>query len=146
MDGTFINRQHYESVALGLFRKVPLMISNVLDEGMFFIGARIIWGDMTPTSLKTRLLPYFTKEDHAQLDNLYPTENSVKQYHNLSNVLSDYYFHCPSRRMAIAYRNQGLPVTRTFFKHFLSAASAISQIKNMGVVHGSDIPFWVYYN
>lgn len=146
LDGKFITRQHYESLALGLFRKVPIMLSTTRDEGMYFVGSKIQAGTHAPEDIIQHLIPYLTPEQKKQLHQLYPPDTNSMMYHNVSNVLGEYCFQCPAVRMARAYEAHGLPVTKIMFSHIIGIQhlSILGGIFKgiSGALHGGDIPFW----
>lgn len=146
MDGTFINRQHFESLELGLFRKVPLLITNMRDEGMFFVGSEIVSALMTPYEFIHRTVPFMNQSEFSELHSLYKEDSSGLRNHNDSDVLSDYYFKCPSRAIATAYAKEGLPVIKSFFSHVIGASyiPLLNMIfkSDLGASHGTDLPFW----
>jgi carboxylesterase type B len=140
LDGRHFTRQISDSLDLGLFRKIPLMINTNLDEGQFFVSLKLV-DDLEATQDKylSRLLPYYSQEDFSNLKNIY-TENAPFSESNtgLIKIVSDYMFQCPSRKMAKAYSKFGEPVIKSLFTQRIGLFQ-IPPIK-LAVVHGSY--FW----
>lgn len=137
VDGFFIRRQHHDSLSSGLFRKIPVMINTNIDEAMFFIPTDSSLID----SFTRKLFPYMTNEEIHRLKTLYPDDGSALVHHNVSQILTDFFFQCPARLLAKTYTDAGLPVFKSLFKHEL-ALLTLPGLSNHGVTHGSDIPFW----
>jgi carboxylesterase type B len=96
---------------------------------------------MIPAHFKQRILPFMSAEELIEIDSLYPEEKSGLPSQNVSRLMGDYFFNCPARRLAKTYTSVGLPVFRSRFDHQLFNVS-IPILKDVGVLHGSDMPYW----
>lgn len=142
LDGRLWTRQARESLKLGKFRKIPIMMNTQSDEGNYFIMNSVNNGLITPDEFKARLLPFMTTNELYGLDQYYPKGGNPKMPHyDLSRIFTEYYFQCPHRKLALAYATNGLPVIKSYFTHELGA-SKLPFVPYMGVAHGTDIPFW----
>jgi carboxylesterase type B len=133
LDGIHFKRQATESLKLGMFRKIPIMINTNSDEGALFFLKNDVEG---PNTYIKRLLPYMNDTELEELKALY-SEKDIDFADNNDgaiNVLSDYMFQCPALKMARAYDHFGLPVIKTFF----SQRMAILQLgkSKMPPAHG----------
>ena len=97
---------------------------------------------LSPLEFKQRLLPFFNTTQIKGLDHLYPDDGNILPFHNISQIIANFYFHCPARKVAKAYSNAGLPVYKSFYKHLLGLVNIIEPVRNYGVFHGSDLPMW----
>ena len=95
LDGKFIRRQHFDSLRLGLFRKIPLMVSTTKDEGVFLTRAKILdTKEMTPYEFEHKLFRFFNESDLKVIEKEYShdlSEDGIENY-NLSRVATDFYF------------------------------------------------------
>jgi carboxylesterase type B len=142
LDGKYFTRQHTESLAKGLFRKIPLMINTVRDEGEFFVSSTVETDILSPREFQRRLLPYYTEQELDTLDKLYPvtrdagTPHPRVAYANLSDIFTEYYFQCPSRKLAQAYASRGLQVFKSYLTHSLGIFSNVPAFSRAGPAHG----------
>jgi carboxylesterase type B len=139
MDGNLFDRQQYDSLDQGLFRKIPILVSNVRDEGMKFTLNQVKTEDDVASFLH-RLLPFLTEDKMATLHTMYPSEKTSMPFHNVSQIFSDVLFKCPARKMALTFYKNHLPVTKIMLNYQLFAVKLNKD--DVGVVHGSDIPLW----
>lgn len=111
------------------------------DEGNYFIINQLASAKMIPLEFRQRILPYYSPQDFKQLEVLYPFEPSGLLAHNLSLVLGDYFFECPANKLAETYSSHKIPVYRTRFSQKIDFTQHLPILKDIGVVHGTDIPF-----
>lgn len=157
IDGSMIKRQNYESLDLGLFTKVPLLISTDADEGTIFLAG--IKSQFEINTYIKRVFPFMSTEQLHTLHQLYPdishnteslstgNENQIRDnilFHNASKAFGDYFFSCPARKLATVYSKAGLPVTRALFRHAPGFLNLLPT--KVGATHVSDLPFWVHKN
>lgn len=135
LDNKLFTRSPYDALASGQFLRIPLMISTVLDEGNYFTITKV--KDLE-SSIKFRrsMFKWMTRSEYAQLERIYPNDS---EFHGSSQMLTDFYFACPARRLATTYAKANLPVYKTFMTH---AVGVLQMFKPFGACHGSDIPFW----
>ena len=139
IDGDWIPRQHHESLELGLFRKVPLMITSDLDEAyVFFINIR---KQAEADKLMRKMFPFMSREDMDQMHKNFPNKPLKLPFYNASEPMSLWLFQCPARRLARAYTNVGLPVYKMLFMQPPSMYK-LPGIPKMGVSHVADLVFW----
>jgi carboxylesterase type B len=89
---------------------------------------------------KKKLFPFMSPADIDTLDELYPKDSSPLQFHNVTQILTDYFFQCTARNLAQTYTKAGIPVFKSLFKHQWNVLK-IPGLPNYGVSHGADIPF-----
>jgi carboxylesterase type B len=115
------------------------MINTNLDEGAFFVRSKLKADNEDVRQIFIRrVLPYYTDEEMAALNKLYSSfEGSNSELGDVDRViriLSDYYFHCPSRKMAVAFNSSGLPVIKSFFAQRIAL---LQPGLKLPVIHGS---------
>lgn len=145
LDGKIFQRQQHESLRLKLFRKIPMMINTVQDEGVF-LTSKIASKEVSEVDFRRRVIPFLNQTDWLEVNKLYPADDSYIPLHNLSQAriwlikaVTDFYFQCPSRKIAEAYQQAGLPVTKSYLEYELGIYKLFG-VK--GVVHGSDLALW----
>lgn len=89
LDGVHFKRQPYESLKLGLFRKIPLMINTNLDEGNYFLMGKIVSNSLDPDEFTKRLVPFMNSTQFKGLIELYPnpTEGNHMPYSKINDKI-----------------------------------------------------------
>ena len=143
-DGDLIQRPNLESLRLGLYRKIPVLINTNQDEGRYFTTQYMKTEDYA-NKWKKRLFGFMNLTDVQGLDRIYPRDDSPLPFNNYSQLLTDFYFQCPGRNLAKSLLRDGVPVYKTMFRHQLGLLS-LPFFPKLGVCHGSDIPFWFQFH
>lgn len=138
LDYNFVPRQQRESLQMGLFRKIPIMITTAADEGGFFIPSKPPKSNEEISAFHKKLFPFMRDEMLVELDILYPPVPSLK---NIAKTMSDYLFNCPARNLAKSYASFNQPVYRGIFNHSIGIANLPLSSK-FPVIHGMDLAFW----
>lgn len=150
MDNNLVTRQHTEGLNLGLFRRIPLMLTATTEESRFFIPTDFFVTSAQVEIFKSRLFPFMTREELLKLDIIYPDSTGILG-HGLVNAMSEFYFICPARKLAKTFSSLGIPVYKALFSTFnvsLIADHSLGLLNNpfgstrTPVSHGLDIPFW----
>lgn len=99
---------------------------------------------MTDLQFRSESMPFASQKD---LDSLRDYYNRIApkrlQYYNVTELMGDYAFQCPSFDIARAFADAGLPVIKTYFtKLHVLRPYLIDRTALNSVSHGSDVPFF----
>lgn len=139
IDGEFIKRQQWQSLDMGLFVKVPLLMTMANSEAYTFM-TKISTEKEASFWIKSAL-PYLGKSDINKIKSFYPEETaSDPPFYKSSQIMTDYFFRCQCRALSIAYTRAKVPVTIAVFSHtpvLFRKTSTGSRI----VAHGEDLAY-----
>lgn len=128
---------------IGENRAGPTVITTVRDEGSLFIRMRVMqWSD-----LHVLLNAYFDRHVADQVLLHYPTDQYASPFQAANAIITDAIFTCP----AIKYYSQMNPQANHFAQFntpmlLPSMASLLSEGKDYGVFHGSDMVILFNFN
>ena len=136
VDGTLIPYQPMSMIYDGLLKSCPVLIGNVQNETNRFVPdvpiGNIAYNDM----LKAIFSDYA-----SSVEAIYPSDrrDSVQQ---LQMLTTDYYFVCPSRKIAEISSTMGNPTYLYMFDHApTDDYIATSPLCSQGPCHSAELPF-----
>lgn len=97
IDGDEILMQPMEAAKLGKFQKVPVMLGTVSEEGIFFVYA--VWNRTLSKTEYESALAALHPTNFRTLEAEYPPANTSDLRYELSQVMADYLFTCPTRNV-----------------------------------------------
>jgi carboxylesterase type B len=133
VDFNILKEQPLKTFLNGRFKKIPLLLSTVKDEGTLFTFP-LVKSVAHIVPVERKLLPFLNATAFERLQELYPTSDvkSDEAFKVVGQIYGDVLFQCPSLLLALS-SNQDAPVYKYLFD--------VSQPGILGVSHGSDLPY-----
>ena len=120
VDGDEVQMQPMDAAKNGAFRKMPVMLGTVSEEGVLFVyGA---WKLRLTKPEYESALTLLHPTNHRQLEAEYPTINTTDLRPELAQVLTDYLFTCATRNVTTNFLRHGNNQTYLYiFDHATTA-------------------------
>lgn len=140
MDGLYVQRQPVESLLMGKFSRVPLLIGTNTNEGTYFTY-KTIKSEADIAKYYNDTVPYINEQQRKELMRLYPTASYKAPYLAAADVVGDRLFQCPTNLMARVYADEGIPVFKYRWHHQMTLSKPFTGNASLGSFHFSEVPF-----
>ena len=132
IDGTLIKTQPLVTYLKGDYQKMPLLLTNVKDEGNLFTFPMVkTFNEVLPT--EKLLLSFLSNSTIDKIQQLYSPADYKYPFQVVGDIYGDFLFQCPSyllEKLGLASNQQ---VYRSMFE--------VDGTDPIGVAHGSDLPY-----
>lgn len=137
VDGAVLPQAPLDAFRAGSVPKLPVVVSTTADEFTTLLDLAVGGKIETHRDLVAALDAFLDPAVRDLLLTHYPEREYGSPRATLVAILGDASYHCPSRRVARALRDRGLPVYRSLFGYVFPDAKAA----RFGAGHGFDTGF-----